>query len=304
MGIIDDLIFQESIGEQENHSVPGPIEAELMREPYVGAWRYFDKEKDHPFATLKELEEVADKVKWHKGYALNVVSRLYLFSSRVKKYQNENGDILLVLPDAKVVIDLFNYTSDFFLRNNKEISIEECFDDILNFIGCEGYHFYFLKDAYDTINQICVIPRFPKKTIKKDDVIFQGTSFFKNNASEEFLNFVFYGNYNWTSNSKVNLEYSLFPYHVICYETLAYIKDEKDYCIDLKSSLENIQLDDYLDNRQIVLLARFSPNNHDAEGWSGETAIKFLGMYWLDRKRSREGNRLVYKFAEATYYLY
>lgn len=299
MGVLDDFIF-----EQENQSVPGPIEDELMREPYVGAWRYYDKEKKLPFATLKDLEGVADKVEWEKGYASNVVSRLYYFNSRVKVYQNDEGNQLLVLPDAKVVIDLFNYTSDFFLGNNKEVSIDKCVMDILRFIGCEGYHFYFLRDAYNTINQISLIPRFPERTIKKGEVLFQGTSFLNSNASEAFLNFVFHGNYNWASNSKGNLEYSLYPNPVICYETLAYIKVEKDYCIDLKTSIDNIQLDDYLDNRQIVLLSRFSPNNPDAEGWTGETAIKFLGMYKLDRQRSRDEKHLVYKFAEATYKLF
>ena len=301
MSILDDPIYQESIMEQGSESVPGPLNDEIAREPFVGAWRYFDKEKDHPFATLKELEAVADNVEWEKGYASNVVSRLYFFNSRVKVYQNDEGNQLLVLPDAAVVIDLFNPTSNFFLGNNKGVSIDECVMDILRFIGCEGYHFYFMRDAYDTIDQIRLISRFPEKTIKKGDVIFQGTSFLNKDASEAFLNFVFHGKYNWTSNSKGNLEYSLLPYHVICYETLAYIKDEKDYCIDLKTSLENIKLDDYLDDRQIVLLSRFSPNNPDAEGWTGETAIKFLGMYWLDRQRSREEKHIVYKFSEATY---
>lgn len=298
MSILDDPIFQESFMEQNTQSVPGTIIDELNREPYVGSWREFDKEKELPYATLKNLEAVANTAEWEKGWALNVVSRLYFFGSRVKIYQNKDGNSLLVLPDARAVIDLFNPTSNYFLGNNKEVYIDECINDILGFIGCEGFHFYFMRDAIDIINQISSIRTFPKEIIKKGNVIFQGTSYFGNNASESFLNHLFYGNHNWTSNSKGNLEYSLYPYSVICYESLAYIKDEKEYCIDQKTSLENIKIEEYLDNRQIALFARFSPTNPDAEGLIGETAIKFLGMYWLDRERSLEEKRLVFKYAD------
>ena len=62
--------------------------------------------------------------------------------------------------------------------------------------------------------------------------------------------------------------------------------------------MENIKIEEYLDNRQIALFARFSPTNPDAEGLIGETAIKFLGMYRLDRERSLEEKRLVFKYAD------
>ena len=78
---------------------------------------------------------------------------------------------------------------------------------------------------------------------------------------------------------------------------MPYIREDKDYCIETKWQLDNNihAIDELEDNKQIAIFACYCPSDQMKEGWSGNTAVKFLGIYNLDKERSKKENHLAFK---------
>ena len=146
--------------------------------------------------------------------------------------------------------------------------------------------------------------------IEKGDILAQGTHIFKMEFCGVILNKLFYGKHNWACgmsyfNSIDSFKNSLLQYDVFCYECMPYVREEGKYCIETKLPLEasKVNIDHYDENRRVAILACQSANNPEAEGWQGETALKFLGIYNLDIAKSKEENYLAFKLANKCLYI-
>ena len=260
---------------------------------YVGPWDS-SPTKDKVTGGVKQLNQLADAILW-KREALEVIYSLYLFNSKeVLICSNSyNNDKLLILPQAKVVID-YNYSVK---REDEE--------DVKSFIGCQDYIFYTLNEARDVIKvlqAISPIKRFPISIRDKNDIaiIARGSHLFgKNGITKEkdsdfqtnLFNILFYGEYNWKCNRSYAeevcvLEQSLMPCHIFCYEDSSYIKKEDGYCIE-KLTLDESKFDfdkyDWITPPRIAIFSK--------EG----DAVKFYGVFILDKDKSNSNNALTFK---------
>ena len=106
-------------------------------------------------------------------------------------------------------------------------------------------------------------------------------------------------------NSIDSFKNSLLQYDVFCYECMPYVREEGQYCIETKLPLDasKVNVDNYDENRRIAILTCQSANDPKAEGWQGETALKFLGIYNLDIAKSKEENYLAFKLASKRLYI-
>jgi hypothetical protein len=150
-----------------------------------------------------------------------------------------------------------------------------------------------------------------KKSIAKDTEIINGVSVLKERGWRFIMDKLLHGNHNWACSMSYlhaigKIQSSLLRYNVICYECLPYIREDKDYCIETKWQLDNNinAIDELEDNKQIAIFACYCPSDQTKEGWSGNTAVKFLGVYKLDKERSKKENHLAFKrFSDDTLYI-
>lgn len=260
---------------------------------YVGPWTC-SPTKDKVTGGVKQLKRLADAIDWKHGKALHVIDFLYLFNSEVFICGNSNNnDKLFILPQAEVVIDLFHYVK------------EKDYQEVMSLIRCQDYIFYSLKDACDAIKvlqAISPIKRFPISIRDKNDIaiIARGSHLFgENNITKEkdsnfqtnLFNLLFYGEYNWQCNQSYtqamcDLEQSLLPYHIFCYEDSSFIKKEGGYCIE-KLTLDESKFDfDKYDWNTPTRIAIFSKDGD---------AVKFYGVFILDKDKSNSNNALTFK---------
>ena len=254
--------------------------------PYVGPWSC-DPTKYKVTGGIKQLRQLAGSKRCEE---------LYLFNSEVLICCNSyNDDILLILPQAKIVIDY----NDSVKNEYKEK------EEILSCIGCKDYSFYYLHDVDNTIKvlkNISPIKRFPISIRNKNDitVIAQGSYLFGNdsklkgkehNFQTNLFNILFLGEHNWRCNQSYAeevcvLEQSLMPCHIFCYEDSSYIKKEDGYCIE-KLTLDESKFDfDKYDWNTPTRIAIFSKDGD---------AIKYYGVFRLDKDKSRSNNALTFK---------
>ena len=263
---------------------------------YVGPWDS-SPTKDKVTGGVKQLKQLADAILW-KREALEVIYSLYLFNSKevliCSNSNNNNNDKLLILPQAEVVID-YNYSVK---REDEE--------DVKSYIGCQDYIFYTLNEARDVIKvlqAISPIKRFPISIRDKIDIaiIARGSYLFgkdsklkgkEHDFQTNLFNLLFYGEYNWqcnksyTTQAMCDLEQSLLPYHIFCYEDSSFIKKEGGYCIE-KLTLDESKFDfDKYDWNTPTRIAIFSKDGD---------AVKFYGVFILDKDKSNSNNALTFK---------
>ena len=263
---------------------------------YVGPWDS-SPTKDKVTGGVKQLKQLADAILW-KREALEVIYSLYLFNSKevliCSNSNNNNNDKLLILPQAEVVID-YNYSVK---REDEE--------DVKSYIGCQDYIFYTLNEARDVIKvlqAISPIKRFPISIRDKNDIaiIARGSYLFgkdsklkgkEHDFQTNLFNLLFYGEYNWqcnksyTTQAMCDLEQSLLPYHIFCYEDSSFIKKEGGYCIE-KLTLDESKFDfDKYDWNTPTRIAIFSKDGD---------AVKFYGVFILDKDKSNSNNALTFK---------
>ena len=83
---------------------------------------------------------------------------------------------------------------------------------------------------------------------------------------------------------------------MICYESLAYIKEDKDYCIETKVPFEwPDSVQDLDEHKRVAIFACYDPSDPQASLLKGEIALKYLGMYYFDKERSEKACYVSFK---------
>ena len=290
-----DNIFNESVKEEQRRNLEKAVGYQIVVTP----WEQYEETKS---VSYKDVVNLAESYDWHrKGSSLQVVENLYLYNSKANIVKIEDKS-LIVLPEAEVVIDLFNNERENFIVPRYKDDVDYYIDEILKVIGREGYVFYSLNDALMAIQILKHVSPLTKKSIAKDTVISDGVSVLDDNSWRFIMNQLLHGDHNWACSMSYwyamgKIQSSLLRYNVICYECLPYIKEDKDYCIETKLQLDNniVALDGFEDNKQIAIFACYCPSDQNKEGWRGNTAVKFLGVYKLDKERSKKENHLSFK---------
>ncbi len=254
-------------------------------------------------ANLSTLLKVADDCTLHKGYAKQVIDNLYLYNSTVDIIKSYNGEVLLVLPQAEVVIDLFNPSKGRFIGPVKYSSVDHYISEILKAIKCDGYKFLSLDEALDFSSILLKLNDSPK--ITKGEILCNGCGFRDSSLWRKVLNIIFHGNHNWACNMfYYPLEHNLLRFNVFCYECLPYIKEDGNYCIETSTTIETHKDFEMMDESQeIALLSCFNPNDPNSKRWSGNTALKFLGIFKIDKERSKIENHLAFKLLQKELYV-
>ena len=275
--IIDDIFNEEAIRIETTPS-----------DDYNGPWSC-SPTKDKVTGGIMQLKRLADTFRFWRGEALHVIDFLYLLNSEVFIFSNAcNDEKLLVLPQAKVVIDL-NYPP-----------IEK-YEDVLKSISCGDYILYSLKDACDMIKVLQAISPFKKHPISsRNKNIAQGSYLLGKNSTPKgkehdfqtnLFNILFHSEQNWAcqqsyAQAVCKLEQSLLPYHIFCYEGSSYIKLDDGYCIEtltLDESKFDSEKYDWATPKQIALFSK------------DDDAILFYGVFKLDKVKSISNNSLTFK---------
>lgn len=267
---------------------------------YCGPWTCFDRKINIIIGGRKELRELAEAITTcDKSYALHVTDTLYLYNSEVHIYSNDcNDKKLLVLPKAGVVIDLFNDVE------------EEDYQEVLSLIGCQDYIFYTLNKAYNatellqSINPISKCYEGKRHIEKGEDIFIDGTMIADKitnhkNAWSIFLNLLFHGKHNWAIGKSYfdmseELKNKLLSFNVICYESLSDLNEEDhgSFYVETQPQLNNSEA--LFTYEPFVIFAGLSPKTPEA--------LRFLGIFKMDKQRSLIENHLVFnKFGDSIY---
>ena len=267
---------------------------------YCGPWDCFNRENNIVIGGRKELRELAEAITTcNKSYALHVTGSLYLYNSEVHIYSNDcNDKKLLVLPKAGVVIDLFNDVK------------EEDYQEVLSLIGCQDYIFYTLNEAYNatkllqSTNPISKCYEGKRHIEKGEDIFIDGTMIADKitnhkNAWSIFLNLLFHGKHNWAIGKSYfdmseELKNKLLSFNVICYESLSDLNEEDhgSFYVETQPQLNNSEA--LFTYEPFVIFAGLSPKTPEA--------LRFLGIFKMDKQRSLIENHLVFnKFGDSIY---
>jgi len=267
---------------------------------YSGPWTCFNQENNIIIGGRKELQEIAEAITTcDKSYALHVTDSLYLYNSEVYIYTNDcNDKKLLVLPKAGVVIDLFNDVK------------EEDYQEVLSLIRCQDYIFYTLNEAYNatkllqSTNPISKCYEGKRHIEKGEDIFIDGTMIADKitnhkNAWSIFLNLLFHGKHNWAIGKSYfdmseELKNKLLSFNVICYESLSDLNEEDhgSFYVETQPQLNNSEA--LFTYEPFVIFAGLSPKTPEA--------LRFLGIFKMDKQRSLIENHLVFnKFGDSIY---
>lgn len=233
--------------------------------------------------SYKELKILIPSIIFWPGFANRVVDNIYYYNSKVDIIKNDEGHNLLILRDSEIVIDLFNFTREMFVGESKT---DEYIEEILKEIGCESFVFLSLKEA---IMANDIFRHTDNDIILNKGVISQGGSLFGEELWRFTLTKLFHGKHNWAPNisylaMKEQLKDSIYPYQVICYESSSYIREDKDFIIEVDASNE-------IDSLEIVPIVIFSLNKQNAS----DIQLLFHGLFELDKNRSLKDNHVTFK---------
>lgn len=299
-----DNIFNECVKEEQRVNSERLVGYSIV----VAPWEQYEETKS---VSYKDLVKLADSYNWHrKGFSLQIAENLYLYNSKANIVKVEDKS-LIVLPEAEVVIDLFNSEQEYFIGSQYKDDVDYYINEILKVIGREGYVFYSLNDALMANQMLQHVSPLSKKNIAKDTEITNGISVLMERGWRFIMDKLLHGDHNWACSMSYfhaigKIQSSLLRYNVICYECLPYIREDKDYCIETKWQLDNNldALDELEDNKQIAIFSCYCPSDQMKEGWSGNTAVRFLGVFKLDKERSKKENHLAFKrFNDDTLYI-
>lgn len=265
---------------------------------YCGPWSC-DPTKEIVTGGIKQLKRLADPIDWKKGEALHVIDFLYLFNSEVLICSNSyNNDKLLILPQAKVVID-YNYS----VKREDEEDVKSC-------IGCQDYIFYTLNEAYNTTKLLLSTNPIPKcyegkRYIERgEDIFIDGTMIADKitnhkNAWFIFLNLLFHGEHNWAIGKSYfdmleGLKNKLLSFNVICYESLSDLNEEDHGTFYVETQPQLNYSEALFTYEPFVIFAGLSPKTPET--------LRFLGIFKMDKQRSLIENHLVFnKFRDSIY---
>ena len=289
-----DDVFNECAEQVTNTNTDRVVGYSFIVSPWV-------QYKEIKSVGLKDILSLVESYNWHrKGFSLQIAENIYFYNSKANIVKVEDKS-LIVLPESEVVIDLFNNEKEDFIGLQYKDDADYI-NKILKVIGREGYVFYSLNDALKANKILQHASPFSKYCIAKNTIITNGISVLDKDGWRFVMTKFLHGEHNWVCSMSYlhaigQMKSSLIRYNVICYECLPYIREDKDYCIETKGPLDNNidALDELEDNKQIAIFACYCPTDQMKEGWSGNTAVKFLGVYNLDKERSKKENHLAFK---------
>ncbi len=289
---IDEIFTECANNEVENSSAANLAEYDTV----VGPWKEYNESKS---VSLKDILNLVKGHDWYrKGFSLQVANNLYLYNSKANIVKVEDKS-LIILPEAEVAIDLFHNSKEDFVGSDKDADYYVV--EILEAIGRDGYVFYSLNDALSMNAVLLSRKEFPVKFLNGDSVVAQGTSLLGKPYWSALMNLICHGAHNWApcmtySDALDNLKNQLLDYDVICYETLTYIKEEDDYCIETKVPFgESNNVSDYNERQRVAIFACYDPRDPQSSMLSGESALKFLGMFRFDKERSEKETYVSFK---------
>ena len=296
---IDDINVEEII--KKEHEKQEELDS-------ISDYFIIEKPKNPINANLKELLILADSIQGDKHYSQEIVNFIYLFNSKVNltKFKYAGGEYkdekkLLILPDAHVVINLYNPDNNSFIANIKDRemnTIEECINAILEKNNYGGYDFFSLKEAFEAEELLKRANYYRDCAISKEEKIVFNNSVIVNCKPlgiiplwSKTLNILFHGEGNWvigTSyfNMAKHLENKLLPFNVFCYESLSYLKEEDhgSFIIETEVPLNNTLTT--FTNEEYAIFAKLP---------DAPCTLIFLGICKIDKKRSLIENHIAYK---------
>lgn len=289
---LDEIMRQckESIEEESS------INTIALYDIYVGPWKQFVETVS---VSLKDILDMVNAHDWYrKGFSLQAANNLYLYNSKANIVKAENKS-LIILPEAEVAIDLFHNSKEEFVGTDKDADYYVM--EILKAIGRGGYVFFSLNEALSVNTLLLNRKELPVKYLSEGTVIAQANSLLGKSYWSALMNQICHGNHNWVPcmtylDTLGNLKNQLIDYDVICYESLAYIKEDKDYCIETKVPFEGPDsVQDLDEHKRVAIFACYDPSDPQASLLKGEIALKYLGMYYFDKERSEKGNYVSFK---------
>ena len=218
----------------------------------------------------------------------NIVANLYFYNSTVEIIKSTDNTFLLLLRDTQFVIDLFNdYKEDFAGNHNTDKYINM----ILKQVGCESFVFLSLKEAI-MANKIFI--RANRDITLNKGVVSYGSSMLGEELWRFTLTKLFHGKHNWACNisyfaMKEQLKDSIYRHQVMCYESCSYIREEKDFIIEVEVSNE-------IDSLEIVPIIIFSLNKQNPS----DIQLRFHGLFELDKNRSLQDNHVTLRCIESS----
>ena len=132
MAVTKDCAVMKASFEDEIYSTPKESKTicSIKGDNAVCSWSTYSIQTAISYKELKIL--IPSIILW-SGFADRVLDNIYYYNSKVDIIKNDEGHNLLILRDAKVVIDLFNFTREMFVGDNKT---DEYIEEILKEIGC------------------------------------------------------------------------------------------------------------------------------------------------------------------------
>jgi hypothetical protein len=293
---IDDLI-NGAMEENRNYSGAGHVSEQDI---ILDRWDNSDV-KQVGYKYLKALlEQIPEGLRTEASEVINTLS---YYNCDIQSITSNDGQIsLLLLDDIGLYIDLFHETDEDFIGPHSYDSTANYIYQILDKFGHGLYKFQNLK----AVNEECkaLHKAFRWKDIQRGDIAkgygeIQGHRF-----SSYVLTQMFRGERNWESDFTYasmfsKLELSLLPFHVICYESLPCIKEERTesgtYCIETNKSVDGVNLDDYSEQTDIAIFSLVNATDPASSNITGEEILRFLGVYRLDKEKSKKENYFAFK---------
>jgi hypothetical protein len=272
----------------------------LEQDMILGRWDNSDI-KQVGYKYLKALlEQIPEGLRTEASEVINTLS---YYNCDIQSVTSNDGQIsLLLLDDIGLYIDLFHETDEDFIGPHSCDTTAKYIYQILKKIGHELYKFQNLK----AVNEECkaLHKAFRWKDIQRDDIAkgygeIQGHRFFS-----YVLTQMFRGERNWEcgftyASMSSKLELSLLPFHVICYECLPYIKEERTesgiYCIETNKSVDGVNLEEYSEHTDIAIFSLVNATDPASSNITGEEILRFLGVYRLDKEKSKKENYFAFK---------
>ncbi len=221
-----------------------------------------------------------------KEEAFNILKNIFYFDSQVEViYKADNKHFLLRLSEPKIIIDLFNKTTEDFFGKHYQNKKDYLEDRFLGAIDSHGYNLFCIRETSELLNkketnQVVISHKGEINYDKKSKGI---------NLWREELTRLFHGNHNWDSNPSYTFNnMCLFPYQVFCYEIHSYIREDNDYIVENNQSFDN----DYIEKLPETQVAIFTCDNQD----STDVKLLFKGLYELDKTRSKQEGYIAFRF--------
>ena len=292
-----DELFNEAMEEKRNTSAADTV---FEQDMILDRWDNSDV-KQVGYKYLKTLlEQIPEELRTEASEVINTLS---YYNCDIQSVTSNDGQIsLLLLDDIGLYIDLFHETDEDFVGPHRCDTTANYVYQILTKIGHGLYKFKNLKTANEECKALHKVFRW--NDIQRGDIAKGYGNIQGHRIFSYVLTQMFRGERNWECDFTYasmfsKLELSLLPFHVICYECLPYIKEEKTesgtYCIETNKSVDGVNLDEYSELTDIAIFSLVNATDPASSNITGEEILRFLGVYRLDKEKSKKENFFAFK---------